>query len=194
MYNNHIKTWIEKNRRRLHMYLRRKIDDYLTQWKNNENQKTLFWAQNTKNRKPLIISILRFKKPKVRFLATSRKIGGERGIRTPGTVLPVRRFSKPFLSATQASLHMVVCLMIDKVNDYNTFFSDFKSKSWEVMQKSRLFSPIRTGISFCPNKNGAVWHVCRYPAPGWSPSPLQYIWLQWREVPGYDVLWSPPLP
>ncbi len=84
------------------------------------------------------------------------KIGGERGIRTPGTVLPVRRFSKPFLSATQASLHMVVCLMIDKVNDYNTFFSDFKSKSWEVMQKSRLFSPIRTGISFCPNKNGAV--------------------------------------
>ena len=84
------------------------------------------------------------------------KIGGERGIRTPGTVLPVRRFSKPFLSATQASLHMVVCLMIDKVNDYNTFFSDFKSKSWEVMQKSRLFSPIRTGISFCRNKNGAV--------------------------------------
>ena len=85
-----------------------------------------------------------------------KEIGGERGIRTPGTVLPVRRFSKPFLSATQASLHMVVCLMIDKVNDYNTFFSDFKSKSWEVMQKSRLFSPIRTGISFCPNKNGAV--------------------------------------
>ena len=27
-----------KNRRRLHMYLRRKIDDYLTQWKNNENR------------------------------------------------------------------------------------------------------------------------------------------------------------
>ena len=51
---------------------------------------------------------------------------------------------------------MVVCLMIDKVNDYNTFFSDFKSKSWEVMQKIRLFSPIWTGISFCPNKNGAV--------------------------------------
>lgn len=42
------------------------------QWKNNENQKTLFWAQNTKNRKSLIISILRFKKPKVHFLATSR--------------------------------------------------------------------------------------------------------------------------
>src|SRR4051812_33620025 len=29
---------------------------------------------------------------------------GESGIRTHGTVLPVRRFSKPFLSATQASL------------------------------------------------------------------------------------------
>src|SRR5690606_30675505 len=31
--------------------------------------------------------------------------GGEGGIRTHGTVLPVRRFSKPFLSATQAPLH-----------------------------------------------------------------------------------------
>ena len=29
---------------------------------------------------------------------------GEGGIRTHGTVLPVRRFSKPFLSATQAPL------------------------------------------------------------------------------------------
>ena len=29
---------------------------------------------------------------------------GESGIRTHGTVLPVRRFSKPFLSATQAPL------------------------------------------------------------------------------------------
>lgn len=33
-------------------------------------------------------------------------IGGESGIRTRGTVLPVRRFSKPFLSATQASLRI----------------------------------------------------------------------------------------
>ena len=32
------------------------------------------------------------------------KTGGERGIRTPGTVLPVQRFSKPSLSATQAPL------------------------------------------------------------------------------------------
>ena len=32
------------------------------------------------------------------------KNGGERGIRTPGRVWPLRRFSKPFLSATQASL------------------------------------------------------------------------------------------
>ncbi len=86
----------------------------------------------------------------------SVKMAERGGFEPPDSVTRTDRFSKPFLSATQASLHMVVCLMIDKVNDYNTFFSDFKSKSWEVMQKSRLFSPIRTGISFCPNKNGAV--------------------------------------
>ena len=36
------------------------------------------------------------------------KIGGERGIRTLGTVLPVQRFSKPPLSATQASLRVIL--------------------------------------------------------------------------------------
>gem|GEM_PF-2125094 len=35
-------------------------------------------------------------------LKRSRCFCGEGGIRTLGTVLPVRRFSKPFLSATQA--------------------------------------------------------------------------------------------
>ena len=33
-------------------------------------------------------------------------IGGEGGIRTPGTVLPVQRFSKPSLSATQPPLRV----------------------------------------------------------------------------------------
>jgi hypothetical protein len=34
-----------------------------------------------------------------------RGFGGERGIRTPGRVLPLQRFSKPPLSTTQPSLH-----------------------------------------------------------------------------------------
>jgi hypothetical protein len=38
------------------------------------------------------------------------KNGGERGIRTPGTVLPVQRFSKPSLSATQAPLRSGMCI------------------------------------------------------------------------------------
>jgi hypothetical protein len=37
------------------------------------------------------------------------EIGGERGIRTPGTILLVQRFSKPPLSATQPSLLHVAC-------------------------------------------------------------------------------------
>ena len=35
-----------------------------------------------------------------------KKNGGESGIRTRGRVWPLRRFSKPFLSATQASLRV----------------------------------------------------------------------------------------
>ena len=40
------------------------------------------------------------------LLKFEHKNGGEKGIRTPGTVLPVRRFSKPLLSATQPSLRI----------------------------------------------------------------------------------------
>ena len=39
-----------------------------------------------------------------KILSGLTKNCGEGGIRTHGTVLPVRRFSKPFLSATQAPL------------------------------------------------------------------------------------------
>jgi hypothetical protein len=50
---------------------------------------------------------------------------GESGIRTHGTVLPVRRFSKPFLSATQASLRPAPSPFFEgeaKVN-INSFYS-----------------------------------------------------------------------
>ena len=43
---------------------------------------------------------------------------GESGIRTHGTVLPVRRFSKPFLSATQAPL--LPALFIKGWQKYNS--------------------------------------------------------------------------
>src|SRR5688572_975417 len=38
------------------------------------------------------------------MLKRTWQTGGERGIRTPGTILLVQRFSKPPLSATQPSL------------------------------------------------------------------------------------------
>ena len=63
-----------------------------------------------------------------------KKNGGEKGIRTPGTVLPVRRFSKPLLSATQPSLRIenqyiliytFLTLCQSENHNLSTFFSLF---------------------------------------------------------------------
>ena len=51
-------------------------------------------------------SIQRFGQIKNPAMAGLGLFCGEGGIRTHGTVLPVRRFSKPFLSATQAPLQL----------------------------------------------------------------------------------------
>ena len=73
--------------------------------------------------------------------------GGESGIRTRGTVLPVRRFSKPFLSATQASLQGFGCVrnitvpvkmssLFLKLIEKNILHSEFKKTSLSPRYKT----------------------------------------------------------
>ena len=67
-----------------------------------------------------------------------KRNGGERGIRTPGTVLPVRRFSKPFLSATQASLLSVFRTSEDII----MHFIKKSNQNYPMNPKKNVFCPV----------------------------------------------------